>query len=198
MIDAVVDLSHHNIITSFNDAASSGIIGVIHKATEGTSFVDPKYKARRALATTAGLLFGAYHFGVKGSPRDQADHFLATAESADLMVLDFEPSPHRGTMSVKEAEEFMARVVDRTGRRPWLYSGQSFLTDQLRKRPLSNLFLSPLWIARYSRKLPVVPPGFQDFALWQYTDVGQVPGIGKCDRNKFRGTEAELRALWAK
>jgi|CXWL01.1.fsa_nt_gi lysozyme len=202
LLNVVIDISHHNTTTSFKDAFDSGIMGVIHKATEGTSFVDAKYRDRRHRAVAAGLLYGAYHFGVKGNPREQADHFLETADPGDLMVLDFEPNPREGTMSVSEAEEFMAHVVANTGRRPWLYSGQSFLKDQLRRRPDSNLFLSPLWIARYSQRMPEVPVGFATFTLWQYTDGSmgpqphQVPGIGRCDRNKFNGTEAELRALW--
>jgi len=41
-----------------------------------------------------------------------------------------------------------------------------------------------------------------DWTMWQYTDgaLGQppyeVPGIGRCDRDMFNGTESELRVLW--
>ena len=40
LLNAVIDLSHHNTVTSFQDAKAAGILGVIHKATEGTIFVD--------------------------------------------------------------------------------------------------------------------------------------------------------------
>jgi len=65
--------------------------------------------------------------------------------------------------------------------------------------PLRNCWL---WIARYSPALPVVPKAWQRFVLWQYTDGNagmqphQVPGIGRCDRDKFDGDEVTLRQLW--
>ena len=35
MLNAVVDISHHNTISSFDAARDAGICGVIHKATQG-------------------------------------------------------------------------------------------------------------------------------------------------------------------
>lgn len=203
LLNTVVDLSHHNTITSFGDARSAGVIGVIHKATEGTQFVDANFNERQVLAQAAGLLWGAYHFGAGGDVGEQVDHFLDVAGTTDLLVLDFEPNPREGTMSLGEAEDFVAEVQKRTGRFPGLYSGQAFLKEQLGDRTdtiLSNCFL---WIARYSVRRPELPPAFSDFAIWQYTDGSagpqphQVPGIGRCDRDKFNGDESELRTLWA-
>ena len=41
--DAVIDLSHFNHNPDFKLAKADGILGVIHKATQGTSFLDPTY-----------------------------------------------------------------------------------------------------------------------------------------------------------
>lgn len=203
ILNAVVDLSHHNTVTSFGDARAAGILGVIHKATEATQFVDAKYNERQVQAQAASLLWGAYHFGAGGDVIGQVDHFLDAAGATDLLVLDFEPNSREGTMSFAEAEAFVEEVQNRTGRFPGLYSGQAFLKEQLGDRTstiLSNCFL---WIARYSALRPELPPAFSDFAIWQYTDGSagpqphQVRGIGRCCRDKFNGDEPQLRALWA-
>jgi lysozyme len=204
LLNVVVDLSHHNTVTSFQAVKAAGILGIIHKATEGTTFVDGDYGERRVQAMDAGLLWGAYHFGVRGDVPGQANHFLDTVNPGptDLLVLDFEPNPRENTMRLAEAEEFVARVQEQTGRFPGVYSGQAFIRAQLGNRTdtiLKNCFL---WIARYSAQLPQVPPAFPTFTLWQYTDGSAglqphwVPGIGRCDRDKFNGDEAGLRRLW--
>ena len=203
-LNSVVDLSHHNVVTSFEEAKAAGILGVFHKATEGTIFVDARYDERRAPAKAAGLLWGAYHFGAHGDIKGQVRHFLnvANPNPSDLLVLDFEPNSREGTMTLTEAEAFVEQVQQETGRFPGLCSGQSFLKEQLGKRTdtiLKNCFL---WIARYSSKIPEVPPAFKDFDFWQYSDGNagpqphQVPSIGRCDRDKYNGDEESLRQLW--
>ncbi len=204
LLNVVVDLSHHNTVTSFRDAKDSGLLGVIHKATEGTSFVDAHYSERQNPALAAGLFWGAYHFGIQGDVQSQVDHFLDIVHPGptDLLVLDFEPNPREGTMTLAEAESFVEQIHAQTGRFPGLYSGQSFLREQLGNRTETILTNCFLWIARYSSQVPQLPPAFPTFTLWQYTDgnVGpqphQVPGIGRCDRDKFNGDEVGLRNLW--
>lgn len=204
LLNVVIDLSHHNTVTSFQDVKEDGILGIIHKATEGKAYVDKEYDSRAVKARSVGLLWGAYHFGTQGDPNGQADHFLRIVNPGhgDLLVLDFEPNPREGTMSLAEAEAFVQRIKHQTGRFPGLYSGQAFLKEQLGNCTdtiLKNCFL---WIARYSAKLPEVPAAFGTFALWQYTDGNAGPqphnvrGIGSCDRDKFNGDETNLRNFW--
>jgi lysozyme len=204
MLNAVVDLSHHNTVASFQDAKLNGVVGVIHKATQGRSIVDAKYHARRERALTNGLLWGAYHFGVKGNVELQVKNFLETVRpvNTDLLVLDFEPNGEAGTMTLTEAEQFVSLVNEKTGRFPGLYSGQAFLRNKLGSNTTTVLKNCFLWIARYSSELPIVPPAFPAFTFWQYTDGNagdqphQVPGIGRCDRDKFNGDIDGLKRLW--
>jgi lysozyme len=205
LLNAVIDLSHHNTVSSFHQIKSSGIIGVVHKATQGIHFVDAEYADRRAAAISAGLLFGSYHFAARGDPDGQADHYLNIADSTDLMVLDFEPNAQDGTITLAEAEAFVTRIHDQTGRFPGLYSGESFINDQLGNNTDTVLKECFLWIAKYSARRPRVPPAFPLYTLWQYTDgsagpqphtVPGVGGAGRCDRDKFNGDEAGLRRLF--
>src|SRR6202011_1161753 len=63
-INVVVDLSHHNGDVDLQQAATGGgILGVIHKATQGLTYTDPLYEENRDKASAAKLLWGAYHFG---------------------------------------------------------------------------------------------------------------------------------------
>ncbi|PYS86040.1 MAG: glycoside hydrolase, partial [Acidobacteria bacterium] len=64
-INVVVDISHHNGNVDLGKAQAAGIVGVIHKATQGTSMTDNMYDQNRQQAVAAGLLWGAYHFGTK-------------------------------------------------------------------------------------------------------------------------------------
>jgi len=206
LLNVVIDLSHFNEVSSFQKVKDSGIIGVVHKATQGTRFVDDKYADRRTQALSAGLFWGAYHFGTGGNVEDQVNHFLDVVKPDDqtLLVLDFEPNPRGQTMSLAEAESFVQKVNEKIGRFPGLYSGESFINQHLGNNtntPLKNCFL---WIAKFTPgSLPRVPKAFPTFTLFQYTDgihgdqPHTVPGIvHPCDRDKFNGDEAGLRRLW--
>ena len=58
MLNVIADLSPHNDPVDFAQVAQSGLLGVVHKATEGLADVDPTSHARRPLAQGAGLLWG--------------------------------------------------------------------------------------------------------------------------------------------
>ena len=204
-INVVVDLSHHNTSVDFKKLKAGGVVGVIHKATEGTGFVDKMYAPRRQMALAEGLLWGAYHFGVGADGSDQADFFLEVAGSdpQTLLVLDYEPNLTGPTMTLNQAREYVEHTNNRAGRFPGLYSGH-LIKEQLGGAApdavLSNCFL---WIAQYKGPRPVgVPPTFKTWTFWQYTDGvhGFAPfeaaGVGPCDRDLFNGSVAQLRKLW--
>jgi lysozyme len=204
-INVVVDLSHHNAKVDFNKLRQGGVVGVIHKATEGLGFADKMYASRRDAALKAGLLWGAYHFGVGGDGSDQADFFLKTVgdDPHTLRVLDFEPNLTGPTMTLNQAREFVEHANNLTGRFPGLYSGH-LIKELLGSAPpdplLSNCFL---WIAQYKGPLPLgIPPTFKTWSFWQYTDGVNGPdpheaaGAGPCDRDIFNGSLAQLRKLW--
>lgn len=205
MINAVIDLSHHNKVSSFAKVAESGILGIIQKATQGATFADPTFTSNRKGAAGANLLFGAYHFGTAGDPVAQAEFFLKTAKNTQLLVLDFEPNPQGHDMSLLEAEQFVHHVAQRTGRYPGLYSGHT-IKEALAAAGIANASQTELskcwlWFARYGPE-PLVPRVWTQWTMWQYTDGAagdephQVAGVGRCDRNKFNGTADELKAFW--
>jgi lysozyme len=205
-INVVVDLSHPNENVDFVKMKADGIVAVIHKATQGLTYVDKTYVTRQKAASKAGLLWGAYHFGVGGDGSDQAEFFLDTIQpdAATLLVLDYEPSLTGPTMSLDQAREFVEHVADVTGRWPGLYSGH-LIKEQLGGVLPPDALLSKcfFWLAQYNGPKPLnIPPTFRTWTFWQYTDgvhgsePHRVDGVGLCDRNKFNGSLAQLKRLW--
>jgi hypothetical protein len=132
-LNVVLDLSHHNGDSlDFGQAKQAGIVGIIHKATQGFNIKDKKYETNRQKALAAGLLWGAYHFGVGGDGVEQAKHFLTTVDPgpATLLVLDYEPNTTGRTMTLDQARAFVAHVEAVIGRFPGLYSGH-LIKEQL-------------------------------------------------------------------
>jgi lysozyme len=58
-LNVVIDISHHNGNVNLAKAKGDGILGVIHKATQGQTFKDPTYERNRQKAMDAGLLWGS-------------------------------------------------------------------------------------------------------------------------------------------
>lgn len=197
--NVIVDLSHWNQSVDFKLAKEDGILGVIHKATQGIRYIDPTYAERRKTAEEEGLMWGAYHFGVGENGKDQTDHFLETVgnDSKVLLALDVEENRDGKNITPKQAEDFVAKVREETGRLPLIYGSPYFLKDFA--TPI--LMKCPLWIARWGVR-PILPKGWKKWVIWQYTDgksgkkPREVEGIGPCDRNKFNGTLEELKDFW--
>jgi len=202
-INAVIDLSHHNQNVDFQKMnQQDGILGVIHKATQGVSFQDPTYQLHKTGALNAGLLWGAYHFGTGSDGVQQAEFFLnfVNPEAQTLLVLDFEANGQGPSMDLEEARAFVTHVHDVTGRWPGLYSGH-YIKDLLGTNQDPVLANCWFWLSQYG-PTPIVPVNWSKWTMWQYTDgaIGPEPhgvtGAGLCDRDKFAGDEVALQTLW--
>jgi Lyzozyme M1 (1,4-beta-N-acetylmuramidase) len=203
----VVDVSHHNAVVDLKATAKAGVWGVIHKATQGSHYVDPTYKDRRKMASDAGLLWGAYHFNTGDPVESQVDHFLSQADPDNdtLLVLDFEDYP-KSNMSMFQAFEFLQLIEQKVGRRAAIYSGNRIKENigKINKLDRSYVTSHRLWLCQYSTRTRL-PAGWTDWWLWQYTGDGQgpqphsIPGVSGTgiDLNTYRGTQQELRATWA-
>ena len=203
----VVDMSHGDGVVSFEDARASGLIGVIHKATTGASGRDDAYHDRRDAAESAGLLWGAYHWGTAADPTEQAKNFLDWAKPTDktLVALDFEKTAGN-QMTLEGARKFCEHIFEALKRRPVIYSGDTLKSALgVTKDPFFGAHR--LWLAQYGNK-PTVQRSWQKYWLWQYTD-GQfgpeprtVPGLpgdrrGRLDCDHFDGDADALKTEWA-
>ena len=60
MLNAVVDLSHHNRIDSFDTVRNADIIAVIHKASQGATYTDPTFAINATRIRDAAGIFVKY------------------------------------------------------------------------------------------------------------------------------------------
>ncbi|GEP52861.1 glycoside hydrolase family 25 protein [Reyranella soli] len=222
-LDAVIDLSRGVTVTSFGQVRQSGILGVIHKASEGGDYADTAYAGRRSQAEAAGLLWGAYHFGTGQMPGEQqAAFFLSMSRpgTRTLLALDLEANENNpsNSMRLDQAEAFVQVVAQATGQLPVVYVHPTWANGE----PLPNSGLSlgavvtpasilarcGLWVADYHDS-PEVPRAWEatGWKLWQYAGdesagrpaYGQttiVQGVSHCDRNLFNGDAGALRGFW--
>lgn len=189
-----VDLSHWqaNVKIDWTKAKAAGVKFVVHKATEGTNYVDPSYASRRKETHANGVLFGAYHFARPqvGNARDEAKYFLehATPRKGELVpMLDLEINDHglsRTELTTWVHNWFEYVFTHSPAKRGWLYTHYD-----LNSRPRGVA----LWVPRYSNAdlAPNVPAPFLNYRIWQFSDgvygvPNSVPGIGRVDINHVR------------
>jgi lysozyme len=195
----VIDLYHADKVLDFASVKSSGVVGVIHKASQGKGMTDQAYAVRRKLATDAGLLWGAYHFMDLSDPTAQAQQFLDRADPDDttLMALDWENI--KGTSpTTADARTFIEAVEDGIGHQCVIYSGNVAKERITGNDPFFGA--RRLWLAEYGDHWKV-QESWKAPWLWQFSETGQVPGIrGNCDINAITDpmTQERLIAEWAK
>jgi lysozyme len=212
----VVDIFHGDTVTSFADAAQSGIVGIIHKASTGATGQDPSYRRRMAGARQAGLLWGAYHWDTAADVDDQITNFLSVinptpnpikALDGTLIALDFEQTKLANSsdysMSLAQAREFMTKLDSVLGRVVVIY-GADLLKSELAETIDPFRTAHRLWLAEFDTLHPVCQKCWEKPWLWQYSadNSTQIPGIpgdtrGRVDCNTFLRSVAELRAEWA-
>jgi len=189
-----VDLSNNNNVYSFRLVKRAGIKGLWHKATEGSTFTDKKFKGRMKSAKKHNLLVGAYHYAYPSGHDavDEAEHFLNVVGDicpTDLRpVLDFETNPYKlGSSSLASwANAWMKKVQKETGVKPLFYSYPYFIKG-MHMSVVPNR--ADLWIASYGSNdgkvhKPWVPDPWKDYVAHQYTSNGKVRGIsGRVDLN---------------
>jgi lysozyme len=206
-VPLVVDIYHGDGVISFDQAYAAGLRGVIHKATTGATGTDDAYATRRGLATRAGLLWGAFHWGTAALVTDQVENFLqwAKPDKDTLVALDFERDDGN-QMTLDGAREFLGLISDKLNRKAVLYSGDTVKTA-LGKKNDPFFGSHRLWLAQYGSS-PSVQRSWKNYWLWQYTDGSlgpgrkAVPGLSgdrmhRLDCDFFPGTGGDLQAQWA-
>lgn len=186
-----IDLSHHNPEPNWPQLKAGGILGVILKATEGTSYVDPTYQARRAAALSAGFAVSSYHF-FHGNAEKEMAHYLKTVApvQGERVCID-----HEAEATLQQLEDAVAYLVSvRPDLQISIYSGH-LIKDQLGSKTSEILSKNTsLWVAQYNDKGPSWPKQvWPQWSLWQFTDKAKVAGISQpVDGNQFNGSDENL------
>lgn len=192
----VIDLSHHNDEPDWETLLVSGTLGVILKASEGTTYVDPTFYDRAQNALLYGLKVASYHFLKHGWIDEQMSWYMTAADRimplGSRVVLDFEDPD----CTLDDLEQAVGWLI---GHRPDLqiavYSGHLIKQEvggddnELLKANTS------LWIAQYtSAAAPDWPRQvWPAWSLWQYTDAAKATGCSQpVDGNRWNGTPENL------
>jgi hypothetical protein len=162
------------------------------KATEGTSYTDSHLGAWLVQIEGWGALPGAYHFAhpEDNNPIGEADYFLnamAPYMKDDLVLcLDHETATSSPAHDAAWAREFMAYVVSKTNRIPWVYCNQSFVDDGR----CVGLGSYPLWLAKYAAISDTGIGPWKTLTSQQYTSSPE-------DEDVFFGDKAAWLSLAA-
>jgi lysozyme len=197
-----IDVSHYDGTVDWVKVKASGDVFGIAKASEGLTFIDPKFSANWAAMKSAGLVRGAYHFfRPLDDGKQQADFFLSQISGFGLgdlpPILDWEvhDTTITNALQIQRVQDFVDEVQAVTGLTTILYSSKSFLATLGSPTQFVGL---PLWDARWGVSCPDIPDAWPSWTFWQYTATASVQGIsgdGGVDVNHFNGTYDKLMAL---
>ncbi len=191
-----IDISHHNKTIDFNKVKASGIDTVIIKATEGGSYIDPKFLEHYNNAKDKGVNIGFYHFLYELSdPKRQANWFWQNIKDKEfnvIPVLDAERNNNNKFNKetyTKFCLDFLEEFKRLSGIDCILYTYTSFANNLMdnRLRPYK------LWEANYytnngqrHNRRGLTNIWGKDIVGHQYTSTGRVNGINtNCDLNDF-------------
>jgi lysozyme len=195
-----VDVSEHQGDIDWTQVKDAGVefaflrIGY-RGSTEGQIYEDTKFQQNYDNATAAGLKVGVYFFSQAISEAEaeaEADFVLETLGDRKLdypVVYDWEvplasdelPASDLRAFDVtgEQVTDFTLAFCDRikeNGRTPMVYFNKSMAYEMLDLTRLNQL---DFWYAEYQKR----PSLYYTFRIWQYTDSGNIPGIGNVDLN---------------
>lgn len=202
------DLSHFEPAVDWKQYVATDHAFAIAKASDGLGSKDSSFDIHRENAHKNNVPFFGYHFFRFGgmSPIEQAKLFynsMVGFQGGEAMcpALDYEWDNHTGNGRYADGKEtdaagnnlfyiFASEVEQRFGCTPLIYTAPSFM-------PMKDSRFSrfKLWVFDYHHTTPSLPPSWQDWLFWQYTNKDPVPGTGKIDMNYFNGDLAALSLL---
>lgn len=178
-----IDLSHHQKRIDWDLlVAENKPEFIFFKCSEGKTHQDTKYKEYRKEASSRNILTGAYHFfSYQTSGQDQAENFIkhANLQKGDLYpVLDIEYKTNRPNNAEirKQVAAFCKRIKEHYGVNPIIYCEDDYYTNILKQDFKGYNY----WISNLYREPR------SDYVFWQYTERGEVKGIGKIDNNRLK------------
>lgn len=189
-----IDISHYQSSVDFKGAYNAGIRFAYIKATEGTTYTDPKFSQHYNGATAAGFIRGGYHFArpAASSGAAQAKYFVAHGGgwSKDGITLPGMLDLEGDCASASWIKDFSDTYHAATGRYPVFYTTNSWWVSCTGN---SQAFkdTNPLMLARWGSSAGTIPGGWPYYTIWQYKDSNAWGG----DSDVFNGDATQLKKL---
>ncbi|HHT7236836.1 MULTISPECIES: glycoside hydrolase family 25 protein [Bacillus] len=177
----IVDISKWNGNINW-DIAASQLDLVIARVQDGSNTADFMYQSYVKEMKKRSIPFGNYAFcrfiSISDAKKEAQDFWNRGDKTAKFWVADVEVQ----TMVDMEGgtQAFIDELRRLGAKKIGLYVGHhTYVSFGAR-----NIDADFIWIPRYGGNKPAYPCD-----IWQYTDSGNVPGIGKCDLNQLMGNK---------
>ena len=166
--------------------------GVIVKATQGTSYVNPRCNHQYELAGQLGKLRGLYHYAGSGNPESEAQYFINNIKNyvgQAVLILDWESYQNASWGNTSWARRFVDEVHRLTNVWPLIYVQESALWQVANCASKCGV-----WVAKYasmnwnSWTLPNMSVSSGAFACltgWQFTGGDMDRSIFYLDANAW-------------
>lgn len=178
----IVDMSKWNGSPDW-DTAAKHLDFVIARVQDGSNYVDPVYKSYVSAMKARNIPFGNYAFcrfvSINDAKKEAQDFWNRGDKSATVWVADVEVK----TMDDMRAgtQAFIDELRRLGAKKVGLYVGHHMYAPF----GMANVKSDFVWIPRYGGNKPAY-----SCDIWQYTETGNVPGIGKCDLNSLIGNKS--------
>lgn len=179
-----IDVSNWSGNIDFSQVAQTDVKIVYIQATEGVYYTDPYLHEFYNGAKANGLKVGFYHYFNPGSsptPREQARYFVDALKGFKIdcrLALDLEETGGLNNEKLtNQAIEFLEAVKEFSGLDVVVYTYTNFAQTSLNTN--SDIGNYKVWIAEYSSNYPQQNPVWgEEYIGWQYSDSGDVRGVG--------------------
>jgi len=177
----IIDISKWNGDINWS-VAKQHIDFIIARVQDGSNYVDPLYKEYVQSMKQHSIPFGNYAFcrfvSVADAKKEAQDFWNRGDKSATVWVADVEVKTMDDMRSGTQA--FIDELYRLGAKKVGLYVGHHMYEPF----GMANVKSDFVWIPRYGGNKPAYPCD-----IWQYTETGNVPGIGKCDLNSLIGSK---------
>lgn len=175
-----IDISRHNIIKDWKEVAKHIDFAIIRAGGNfGGFYKDPKFEINYNACKMYNVPCGAYYdvgklFIGSDTGKEYAQHFkkLLSGYTFEYPVYaDIEVTPKKFKKQITEAAISFCEEMEKDKFYVGIYGSDiSTFHDAL---ILDDVRRFTLWVARYGNKPKLV----KDYAIWQYSSKGSVPGI---------------------
>ena len=196
-----IDVSRWQGDIDFKAVRDAGNSFVFIKATEGATYVDPRFASHWRSANDAGLHTGAYHFfrATSSTPTAQRDNIVKTLRDVGFdsavhaLAIDIETAGNTAATPAQMADnahELLTLIAADDllkGTLPLIYCDNNTWKNHLDSARY-DFSGYRLWIAHWNVAAPTVPDTWKNagksWSVWQYSSTGRVAGVqGNVDLN---------------
>lgn len=192
-----IDISNWQGAVNWDAIFGSGVAFAIVKASESTNYKDVQLDRNKSEMRRVGIPHGFYHFARGGNPEAEADVFVGSVgdiKPGEVLALDWEIA--YGGDADDWAARFIKRVRVLTGVTCLFYASESVIMSKSWEKVRATG--AGLWCAKYGsnngqRQGEPARGGWDIIAMWQYTSVAAITGIGgHVDADVFFGDAASF------